>query len=448
MSSELQPGSLKPLAWEGVRIDMPRSWDITGHRGFWDHGIIKAKSLGGPRLELAWRRANTRSDLAQQAAKLWPDVALRPWELSTGQPNIAISQGFTMGTGTNERRVLLAQTKDRLAVLTMLGVDQPLALRMARSLRVADKHEPRPFAALEFEVTAPADYELIKSEIKSGVCYFGWKQRRRHFQFRRFSAGHTAMGMAMEADLNGPDAKAHFEAWVSLLYARELADAHHNRQVEGEGTDRLSMTLKSKRRRFAAMEVTSLIPKHRKQFRHIQVVWDKPSRKIVCLESTHDDQAALDISRQVMDSFKAHPCPGVELRNLPVKTIVKCPDVAIKTTQGRCLVEIKQPRPKAIGWLPLLLGQKPNREPVIHKAELDPIGRWLWDQIGKLPLDEIIGQLQEHLSLSAREARMSIMTYLQILAKWRMIEFKEARSAAAIAAAAAAENADMSLTKS
>lgn len=412
----------KPLAWEGVGIRLPRSWDVTGHRGFWRQGIIKAKSPAGARLELAWQQADKRRTPEQQAGKLWPEVQLRSWAVGDSEAGFVSSQGFAMGVGASERHAFLAQTPGRLAVLTMQGVESDLAKRIARSLRVAGRQDGNPFAVLEFAVTAPADYELVDSSIQAGVCLFGWRQGRRRIQFRRFSAGHAVMGLPVDSPLNTSKVQARFEAWVGMIYARQIADARHVMELEEDASGRLIVTLQGRRRRLMPMEVTSLIPQHRRQYRYIRVVWDKPSCKVYCAESTHDTPAARQLCQQILDSFAVYPCPGQGPSPLGLKQVIKRDVKTTVTDQGRYLVEITCDRPKALGLLPLLLGHKPNREPVVHKAELDPIGRWLWEQIDRVPLEHLISQLQDKLSLCTREARMSILMYLQMLAKWRMLD--------------------------
>lgn|GEM_PF-6512808 len=416
----------KPLAWEGIGIRIPHDWDFTGHRGFWRQGVVKARSVEGSRVELAWRPANTRDDLAKLAARLQPGVEWRPWAVSAAGTNVVSSQGFTVGhTDERGRRLFLAQTHHRLVMLTLDRIDVALAARIVQSLEMTDTpDEPQPWGLLEFSVTSPAGYELIESSIQAGVCLLRWRKGRRHLLLRRFSSGHAGMGLPLNADLNDPKALERFNAWIDLVYARESADAKYTRQTITDNAQRLHVTLRSRPRRFAAMEITALIPNHRRQYRWIQIVWDKPACKVYCVESTHDDDTADAAVQELIRTMAFHPCPPTQSLKLPIKQVVKRKIKTHKGERGQLLVEIEHPRPRALGFLPLLLGQKPNHAPVIHRAELDPIGTWLWERLGRSSLEQIIQQLQQTLQLSARETRMATMTYLHILAKWRMVDIE------------------------
>jgi hypothetical protein len=414
----------KPVAWEGVGVRVPLAWDFVQHKGFWDKGMLKVLGPGREKVEVSWWRAGKSQGLETLAAGLWPDledggvkwvVSLSGFEevLGVRRPEGEQGVGFAV----------FVKGGERAGAVVISGCSEAQARRVAESLEIAAKDARRRFAFFEMSLEAPAGFELRESTLQAGVCSLKWTRGRQHLNFKRYSAANVTLGLNMSRG-EGEKPMERLLAWARLAYAGEMRLDGTEGETHRDDGGRLVVDIRVKRRWFAGLAVTSLIPSHIKHPVWARVIWDVTANKLVCIDTTEKDSkvathavSAIETGLQFWGSGGEAGAEGLVWRR--VRGVVS--EVGV---DGVVKIVRRVPRPAGIRMLRFLSGDRAENGAIEQKSALDGVGSWLWlrlDEQGRREA-ELAWELQEALGLSRREAGLSVGSYLAALKGRGLVE--------------------------
>jgi hypothetical protein len=395
----------KPVAWEGVGVRVPCGWDFMKHQGFFDKGMFVVGGLAGERVDVSWWQAGKSQELEKLAERTCPDGL--PWTVRV--------DGFeeVVGVKNRDQFALFVRGINRAGAVVVMGCDEHVARDVAGSLVLGGAQDGRAFAVFECSVTGPAGYALKESELQAGMCQWQWSKGRRLVNFKRFSAANVTLGLGMARD-PGADPLNRLAKWASLNYAKEMGIDRQTITAREDDQGRLVVDLAAKKRWFAGLAVTTLIPAHIKHPVWARVIWDVSVNKLVCVDTTQAGEAGLAVLDGVIQSVAFWPC-GAACDPGPMWT--RAPGIAVEEmADGNVAVIRKVPRPAGLKWMRAMTGGGVEKGEIQQKSALDGVGSWLWRKLEKgKSQGELVRELQEILVLSQREAELSVGKYLSVL---------------------------------
>jgi hypothetical protein len=291
---------------------------------------------------------------------------------------------------------------------------------MLRGLMLREPGEPRPFAALDFCVTAPPGYEMQKANLASGVCYLRFAAWRSRITYRRFSTANAVLG--------GDDATLDdLERWCRKVYANEFFDMRYRVEVDQKSN---ALHLTGKRRLFALPELKSLIPRHRISPQTIRMVWDRQTNKIHCFEvrkvtagNEEDLKAFMSSAFTTIGRDDRNVAPILSERpsgrQRSLMATVEIPGGGFEsdvTDQGHVKLSYMVAQPPKLRLFRALAAQPIGTPTQRRTVELDMVGSLIWRRCGDMPtVLELIEDVMRAFQISYREAELSVSMYVKML---------------------------------
>lgn len=442
-SARFPPPGHKPLAWQGVGLFVPLTWDIGRHAGTYRQGGFRIDNEYRVVVQVKWWQTRGPVSLDRAVQKHLKqgrqrEAALEP---ATGLavPSVGRAAGFRASipagkTGPAHDEVIVVaqeETHTRAAMWRFTLADgEPDARQinaMLRGLRLQLRSDGLDWAALDFSLRSPPEYDLQKAVLASGVCYLRFGRRMSQVAFRRFS---TAPSLEP-----GEEAGA-LTRWCRVAYANDFYDVRY--QIEAS-RDRLMLS--GRRPLIALPEFKGLIPGHRRPPRHIDIRWDREANKIYAIEVSKLRESTAAAAGEMADSIRMtlpvsaasgvmssrmpDPLPP-RLRALHAVVMPVAADVTEhEGDRGNVQLRYQVIQPPRLRLMRLLAGQPVGTRTRQRILDLDRMGSAIWRQIRRRPrVMELVESLMRDLKISYREAELSVAHYIKVLGQRGLLSVK------------------------
>ncbi len=463
---ESPPPGFKFLAWEGVGLYIPSRWDIGQYQGDGLYGSFRVDGEDRVMIQVRWWKARRRISLERVAKQFRRNVlAKRRFPKAVKPPVMQQTDRvrLPLALGNNAQVFLAVPAEDadskkkdeisdvlvcayrpehRRAAVWRFMIDRARPgfeqiNQMTRGLMLQGLEQWRQWTVLDFSLSVPPGARLRKSVLASGVCFLWFVWPGSNVGFRRFSAANAVMGRLKPSvdDLIN---------WCRAVYAKDFFDMNYRIESAplSDSVHRLHLT--GKRGRLAPLEILSLIPRHRRPPREIEIFWNRSTNKICCFEIRKRTDANRESIERMIGSYQVvgselvadeqmSDAPAVDSRGerSPRDRSLKARILPLKsartewTRQGRVRLEFEVSRPQSLRFLRMLgsLSAGPTTETRI--IELDLIGSMIWKSCdGRTRVCDVIEDVRRLFLISYREAERSVTEYIQTLGNRGLISLE------------------------
>lgn len=418
---------------------MPLTWDISRYRGDHLFGSYQIQNIYRPVVDIAWWPTRKKIDLAQYVHDRIPEIDSQAVGFSVNLPGESLVLQGSASDAQQDIVVIWQNETARRAAMIHLHIreeeqDEAELATMLSSICVPNDGGEIDWAAFDFHIQSPAGFQLKESSLAAGTCGMTFHRRFARLSFQRYSAADTLLH---DFDIETVN------RWLRFTHAGAFHDMRYELGEVKQHDDGLIATYQATRRGLGAIEWQGLFPRFRRNPTELVVHLDQMHNRITCFERN------AQVGDEVFQAFitlASYQCLPISLNtskllaaddtNLPSIERAKLGQLRCKirhgddvqvdrTDEGQIRLRYVVKRPARLRML-RMLAALPLDSTSTREVELDAIGSFVWNQCAEsMRIIELIEAVMLCLSITAREAEITVMRYVELLATRGLLQLNQ-----------------------